>query len=825
MKLLFRYIYRQIFEKKGRTLLLILSIAISGSLIYASLGVKDCLTDIFYEKLTAAVGEADIIISNDEEKNHDIVVDNDNGIGNYYHLIDGFGIINTDTSKEFAIVQGIDYDDMNSLYNIEFENANTKKDLFDGDVVIISSNTAQKYGYNIDDIIKLQIYNEEYEFKIVGIAKNYGPFMDELTGIKVFLPLDTLSEKMMLFGGYNRVYIDLNDADEIDSCISRLQSKYDEYVVEEAVDKTRVNDDIAIIQVSMLASTVLAVILCIVIIYLSFNLIVSEQLPQIGTFRSLGASKRKTDFIMLMEAFFLGMIGAIVGIIMGVGVTYLITLLSLPEKLKDIADVKIEFNILYMFISGICAILISLVGVIVPILRIRKISIKNIVLNTISIKEMKNSKKRVVFLFLLIIAAIVPNVVSNFILPSSIGALIITFVSTILLIPLLLKICSKIFYLIMQPLMRNIEKIICQNVVSYNKIKNCSSLIMNCVGIILILSVLMTSLNVIVVDEARRIEVYDLSINLNNAKEDDIKKLDNIDGVKEYYEFNSFSSVKIDGTDRKITVVDSIKDSDFMKYRALGIKDEKIFNELNEGNNIVLSKTLGERLDLGVGDEISIEINDEIKKYKVIALFETYIFTGSYALIPFDSIMNDDEETYNSVFINIDSDANLEVVTQLVKNEIGDKCISITSRSAFIQNLVDTMEQMTNIIKWFMYLAILVGVIGIVNNIYLNFVERKRLIAMMRSIGMSARQVRVMLNGEAVIMGAAGAIMGVVLAYVLLRIVPMIMNIANVDMPIHLGIKECLIYGIGAIIVTVISSNFVSIGIKKLDLVSLIKVE
>ena len=68
---------------------------------------------------------------------------------------------------------------------------------------------------------------------------------------------------------------------------------------------------------------------------------------------------------------------------------------------------------------------------------------------------------------------------------------------------------------------------------------------------------------------------------------------------------------------------------------------------------------------------------------------------------------------------------------------------------------------MFNAINSYCYLALLVGIIGIVNNLVASFIERKRSFAMYRCVGMSKKSLNRMLITEAVGMGVFGVAFGI----------------------------------------------------------------
>jgi putative ABC transport system permease protein len=74
---------------------------------------------------------------------------------------------------------------------------------------------------------------------------------------------------------------------------------------------------------------------------------------------------------------------------------------------------------------------------------------------------------------------------------------------------------------------------------------------------------------------------------------------------------------------------------------------------------------------------------------------------------------------------------------------------------------------MLNVLYALLALAVIVAVLGIVNTLALNVIERRQEIGMLRAVGTSRRQVRRMITLEAVQISLYGAVVGVVVGLAL----------------------------------------------------------
>jgi putative ABC transport system permease protein len=100
--------------------------------------------------------------------------------------------------------------------------------------------------------------------------------------------------------------------------------------------------------------------------------------------------------------------------------------------------------------------------------------------------------------------------------------------------------------------------------------------------------------------------------------------------------------------------------------------------------------------------------------------------------------------------------------------------VQVHDREEFSATLDDQVQRALGVIWALLALAVLTGVLGIVNTLALSVFERTRELGLLRTVGMARRQVWTMIGGEAVLIALVGALFGVglgsLLGWVLARI-------------------------------------------------------
>ena len=122
---------------------------------------------------------------------------------------------------------------------------------------------------------------------------------------------------------------------------------------------------------------------------------------------------------------------------------------------------------------------------------------------------------------------------------------------------------------------------------------------------------------------------------------------------------------------------------------------------------------------------------------------------------------------------------------------IRDRDIYITTMDEMEKSNNESNKAMFSIFRIFSIMAMVIGVFGILNNFAISFMERKRSLAMFRSMGMSKGQTIKMIFIEALSGGIVGGSVGVFSGVVNISIVPYVMRAIDLPIPIH---YSCLLY-------------------------------
>jgi putative ABC transport system permease protein len=88
--------------------------------------------------------------------------------------------------------------------------------------------------------------------------------------------------------------------------------------------------------------------------------------------------------------------------------------------------------------------------------------------------------------------------------------------------------------------------------------------------------------------------------------------------------------------------------------------------------------------------------------------------------------------------------------------------LQVQSLAQFEKSQTAQVNQLVGLVYALLALAVVIGLVGIVNTLLLSVFERTREIGLLRAVGMKRRQVRTMIRSESVIIAVFGAITGLV---------------------------------------------------------------
>lgn len=831
MRIILKHIFKSIMEKKGRTILIIISIMIAPALFFSSLSISSTMVKMQMDSFRSIYGYSDIIIEKnfislspyfdirnaaDYTQYTDYIIGEVSGYCTY-----SYGV----NQKEGIALRGIDLKDLNKIQAIDFVN-NENLDYFDSMKIIIGKPTADKFGLSLGQAMILQINGNKYKFVIWGIAQPKGAFAGDASSSVIVMSRDTAATIYNVRGRVNEAYIKLKDPTAKSQMISALSSVFPKYTVREPFNENELKSQNDKIAIPYLVLTLILSFMSIYIIYTMSNVIVLERLPIIGTLRSIGIQKRKTTFLLLSESVIYGIIGALLSCPLGIGILYLISFFTRSGEGSNMG-VSIVYNNSTLLYTALMALALTFISSIIPILSVVKISIKDIILNSLKDKNKKGIIRTILGLLFIAAVIIFPRLytVGSLGLIVNILCEILSIFSIVLLVPAFTKLMIFILEKFYGIFFKN------EGIIAIKNIKDNEDFLKNISLILIAISsvIMVKTISHSTIDEIKQFyesHNYQLSLYMENINASRLGVIKSVNGVKDTMGVLYINFIPTLENTSPITQIEGInvdKYLDFVNPQMLEGSSE-LFKQLNDSRYMIIGRQLQIKYSCKVGDVITLNISGQPIPYKVIGVVNTIERGGDISFISEFNYMHDFKgNNYPIVYIKTDKD--IETTEKNIKSELSKLSPKVFSEEYLEESVLRSNNQILIIIQGFSLMSALAGVLGVFNNFFIHFIKKKRYIAMYRSIGMSRKQLLKVNLIEAFTVGMIGGILGVVTSLLMLSIVPNIIKLLNMLVDIKYSITIFIVCFIVSILISIAGSLVPTIKSSKVDIIEAIKYE
>ncbi|ERK31857.1 ABC transporter permease [Clostridium intestinale] len=370
MKISFKIALRFLKSTKGQTALIALGIGVGvsvqifiGSLIQ---GLQKSLIDKTVgnsSQITLSSDTSDRLISD-----YDSIVDNikesDSRIKDVSVVSDSPALIKTDLKTYSVLVRGMNIDDSDKIYDL-------KDSIYQGKVpsnkfeTLVGKDLKEELNLNLNDKIdlitnsgdiKTLIVTGFYDLKVASINKAW--LITDLASAK---DLFSTGDKIT---GIEMQVTDVFKADEIatviGSNINRSDIKVDNWKEQNASLLSGLNGQSIssyMIQVFVMVSVILGIASVLIIT-------VVQKSKQIGILKAMGIKDSQSSLIFLFEGFLLGLMGAILGVALGLGLSFIFTKFALNPDGTPVVELYINYN--FILISAVIALLASTLAALIP---------------------------------------------------------------------------------------------------------------------------------------------------------------------------------------------------------------------------------------------------------------------------------------------------------------------------------------------------------------------------------------------------------------------------------------------------------------------------
>lgn len=827
MKILLKHILRNIRQYKFRSALIVFSLAVSTMVMFLNLTIKDDITKKYTSVLQGAYQKYDIAVGSyfyDENGYFDLK-DLDlsmAGPENTLYNISAYGIYDNNGESLPVILRGYDRQKLMDTELCLLEEKSSDFDSGDPSQIIVSRKSADKYGWKLGDSIPVLTNEGEEHLTITGIAKQAGIYLLEYDNIYIFTTMDFAEARADRIGKLQNVFLDLPEQADVEKISDSISEANEHFTVRILVNKQAI--DSGLTTVNQLLNIILAMVigLNLYIIASLTKLMMATRLPVVGTFRSIGATKGKMNFILILENAVFGLIGSAIGIGLGILVRKPMSGIFINAgDAFDYLNVKLEYKPTYFLYSILFSMGLQVLISLSSILKASRRSIKDNIFNTLSTMPRLSIKKTIFGAVLIILSVILYKINTSYNFYLALLVLLLALVGTVFVTPLLTRILSKPLAILSGKLFGGPADLGMKSISASKTIRSSITLITVGLSLVLMVYAATNSFNEIFKSFAK-ITDYDVSIYWLTGTEEDYRFLKDLNGIDRIdYQYNNYVNVPYNGKEDYCQVLGTDE-------LIPGITGEQDTLAGLSGGQILVDDYYARTHDYKIGDKLDLEIDaleNGVGTYEVAGFIDATYYTTQRNVIMMK------EADFRSAFGDIPS--SIHVYTEQDPDEIKNMLMKeMAGSGVYIETVEEDLAQqkrsnqsVINMATGILGLSVLLAVCGLLNNQMIGFIQRKREYAVLYSISMSRSQLKRMIFFEALGTFLVGGIFAVGLSHWMIRLLYIVLMSIGMGYPITLPTNKLLqVLGI-VLLLLLITSISPMRKISKLKVIEEIKYE
>ncbi len=182
------------------------------------------------------------------------------------------------------------------------------------------------------------------------------------------------------------------------------------------------------------------------------------------------------------------------------------------------------------------------------------------------------------------------------------------------------------------------------------------------------------------------------------------------------------------------------------------------------GDGIVLSQSFAEDNAIAVGQQVQVLVGDgstlevTVKGTYEPPPFYPLLGAGSISIEAFDELVDRPRNQYT--FVNTPAGPNETTRAELEAATAGFPDARVQTRDEWVEKEDREFDQFLTMLYVLLALSVIISLFGMVNTLVLSVFERTRELGMLRAVGMTRRQARRMIRHESVITALIGAALG-----------------------------------------------------------------
>jgi putative ABC transport system permease protein len=639
---------------------------------------------------------------------------------------------------------------------------------------VLDRKTAEDNGWSLGDEFSVIAKGEPTSFTLVGTAM-YGE-LSGMPGSTLVAVDDPTAQRLFAESGYyDTVLASATDTVDKAELATRIDAAlgngaFDVQTGEEntATQQDRFREDMSFFNTFLMAFAFVALFVGTFIIYNTFSILAAQRSKDMAMLRAIGASRRQLLRSMLFESVAIGVIAGAVGLVAGVGMSYLLKglLASVGLDIPSGATVVSTSTIVTSFVVGVSVTVISALAPAVKASRVKPIT----ALREVSMDRSAVSVKRTLVGLLVTglgVAAFAAGVAGdggNALQLLGLGALT-TIMGVFVLGPVIAR---PVIRIIGWPVARTsgvTGELARENAIrSPKRTAATASALMIGVALVGFITILAASTKASVaegVDQSFRADYVIESGafgegGFNPAMADELRSLPEVEVVVP----TRLAPVEVDGESTTVQATDAANiDSLYdLEVVAGSITDVG-------PNEVAVKASTATEHGWSVGSTVPFTFARTGAVEMTVAAIYEGLSDGTFTidLSTYEANVTDqfDQRVYVGTSDLVDATTSRAAIEEAL---VAYPNASLQDQAQFKESITSDIDRMLNLIYGLLFLAVVIALIGIANTLALSIHERRREIGLLRAVGMTRGQVRGSVRWESVLIALLGTALGALIA-------------------------------------------------------------
>lgn len=761
MKMMLKYCLTNVRERKARTAVMLLSIVLSATLLFVSFSIGVSYESAQRKMARGLAGSATVAVTTVDGAISREEIPELPSVGAAAGIWEGNALYHENGYYESIDLIGADLAQLNRINPPRLADGGEITG-FSGNQVILPDRFTSKYGIEEGNNITLEINGNPAEFQVARIAAYDTVFLRHTRGATALLPLSTAAGLLGQPEGYGKILIEPAEGVSTEELKRDLQSVFPpgEYRVSETVNQAQIAADARQKTMPFFLISFFAMTMSVFIIYSSYQVITLDRLPVIGTFRSIGATQKTVTRILLLESALYGVMGELAGIPVGTLVLKLI-LRGMGQSLSQGIEIPVVISPFSMISSFAVALGVSLLSAWLPVRRASRLPIKDVVLGSV---EEKHIPRRFIIgagVLLFVVSLVLPKLASGNMLYLAGGfSLLGLIAASILIVPLLTNLLSMGLEHLYGIFLGNEGRLAARNMRDNKNIAQNITLLFISISAVIAITVVGDFVTTYVSDVFNGAELQGFADGpMEPEFVEQVRDMDGIEKVLPIYVYqnqmqaNGITLSRLEATDNLEWYSSMLA----LHYTESSMKEQAISAFAGE-RAVLLSESCIERTGFSVGDTLTLTNGAGDYGYLVAGSFKSRA-TDVEAIIPASYAVSDfGTSVYHFLaYTAADPDAIMVQLRDLF-GETSNWSRTVEEFHADALSTVGAFLQPMHSMTWFI---LLLAAVGVINNLLINYLQKRRSIAMYKSVGLSNRQNMKMTLIEGFSSGLVGAAIAV----------------------------------------------------------------